>query len=84
LSDLERLTDAMIILRKGGLLTEGTTAGLVERHVQVEFISESAALQNTPGLTVAEHDGDRWRAFLYTELCSLEELIRRGATRLRS
>jgi ABC-2 type transport system ATP-binding protein len=83
LSDLERFTDAVGILHKGRLLTEGTTAGLVERHVQVEFISESAALRNTPGLTVAENEGNRWRALLDKEVCSPEELVRRGASQMR-
>ncbi|MEI6714681.1 MAG: ABC transporter ATP-binding protein [Verrucomicrobiota bacterium] len=84
LSDLERFTDHVGILHKGRLLAEGATAELVERHMQVEFTCERTVLENVPGLTIAEHNENRCRAILDTDLCSLEILEQHGACEVRS
>jgi ABC-2 type transport system ATP-binding protein len=80
LSDLERFTDRVGILHKGRLIAEGTTAELVERHVQSEFTTENAeSFARVPGLTMQEQDGTRWRAVLDTVLCPPASLATRGA-----
>lgn len=85
ISDLERFADRVGVLHKGRLVAEGSTAELVDRHVQAEWVAENAdAFAHTPGLTVQERDGPNWRAVLDTLTCPLHTLELRGARDVRT
>ena len=85
LSDLERFTDHIGMLHKGKLVVENATAELVGRHLRVEFTAEdSVGLAETPGLTVQERDGNRWRAVIDTAVCSPAALAERGVRDLET
>ena len=85
ISDLERFADRVGVLHKGRLVAEGSTAELVDRHVQAEWVAENAdAFAHTPGLTVQERDGPHWRGVLDTLTCPLHTLELRGARDVRT
>lgn len=85
ISDLERFADRVGVLHKGRLVAEGSTAELVDRHVQAEWVAENAdAFAHTPGLTVQERDGPNWRGVLDTLTCPLHTLELRGARDVRT
>ncbi len=85
ISDLERFADRVGVLHKGRLVAEGTTAELVDRHVQAEWVAENAdAFAHIPGLTVQERDGANWRAVLDTLTCPVHSLESRGARDVRT
>ena len=85
ISDLERFADRVGVLHKGRLVAEGSTAELVDRHVQAEWVAENAdAFAHTPGLTVQERDGPNWRGVVDTLTCPLHTLAARGARDVRT
>ena len=85
ISDLERFADRVGVLHKGRLVAEGSTAELVDRHVQAEWVAENAdAFAHIPGLTVQERDGPNWRAVLDTVTCPIHSLEPRGARDVRT
>lgn len=85
ISDLERFADRVGVLHKGRLVAEGSTAELVDRHVQAEWVAENAdAFAHIPGLTVQERDGANWRAVLNTVTCPIHSLESRGARDVRT
>jgi ABC-2 type transport system ATP-binding protein len=85
ISDLERFADRVGVLHKGRLVAEGSTAELVDRHVQAEWVAENAdAFAHTPGLTVQERDGPNWRGVVDTLTCPLDTLAARGARDVRT
>jgi ABC-2 type transport system ATP-binding protein len=84
ISDLERFADQVGILHQGRLLMTGTPAELTERHLQVEFQTDSPALRKLPGLTLQEQDGHRWRGVLDTHTTTLAILQQNGIRDLHS
>ncbi|TDU81487.1 ABC-2 type transport system ATP-binding protein [Prosthecobacter fusiformis] len=84
ISDLERFADHVGILHQGRLLTEGTPADLMQRHVQVEFLCEDPAIRHLPGLFVQENAAARYRAVMDTQTTSIRALTDKGAGEIRS
>lgn len=84
ISDLERFTDQISILHQGRLLMTGTTADLVERHLQVEFHCSAPSIRRTPGLTIQEMEGTQYRAILDTQVTTTNALASQGAGLVRS
>jgi ABC-2 type transport system ATP-binding protein len=67
LSDLERFTDHIGLLKNGRLMLEGRTDEVVERYQLVEFFTRNGAELQTPapeGLILLRGSGNRWQGLL--------------------
>jgi len=82
LSDLERFTDHIGLLKEGRLLLEGRTDEVVERYQLVEFFTPNGAGLQSPapqGLTLLKGSENRWRGLLDQQSGAREWLQQQGA-----
>jgi ABC-2 type transport system ATP-binding protein len=83
LSDLERFTDHIGMIKNGRMLVEGPTSAVTERYRMVDLVGGGAfdpqILAANAGITVQSHEGNRWRALVDCDRAPLRELAARGA-----
>jgi ABC-2 type transport system ATP-binding protein len=83
LADLERVADHIGMIKDGRLLVEGPTSAVTERYRLVDLVANGAfdprAFAAIPGITIQQHDGDRWRVLVDGRHLSLGGLAGRGA-----
>jgi len=83
LSDIERFTDHIGLIKNGQLLLEGRTDEIVERFRMADFFTaDDGALPHRDGLTVVRREQNRWRALLDQRSGAQDWLHSRGATQL--
>jgi ABC-2 type transport system ATP-binding protein len=81
LSDLERLTDHVGMIKNGRMVFEGSTAEVVERYRMVDVIaSQPVDLRARPGVVVQTNEGSRWRLLVDQRTASPEKLGSLGLT----
>jgi ABC-2 type transport system ATP-binding protein len=81
LTDLERFTDHIGMIKQGRLILEGATGDVVGRYRMVDFIVRGPVdFADRPGVVVQERQGDRWRVLVDRTRASLEWLTSHGAT----
>ena len=62
LTDLERFTDHIGMIKNGRMLLEGTTSDIIERFQMVDLVGDQEIILPThPGLYPQEHTRNRWR-----------------------
>jgi ABC-2 type transport system ATP-binding protein len=80
LSDLERFTDHIGMIKDGRMLIEGPTSEMVERYRMVDFICPNGSgLVGMEGVFIQRRDGDRWRVVMDTSGRRLEMIEAQGA-----
>ena len=82
LSDLERFTDHIGLLKNGRLLLEGRTDEIVERYQLVEFFTPNGTGLQSPapeGLILLKGSENRWRGLLDQQSGAREWLQQQGA-----
>ncbi len=80
LTDIERFTDHVGMIKDGAMLLEGPTGDIVERFRVVDFeYNNGAPPPAVPGAYMQERSGNRWRALLDTEAGAREALQAKGA-----
>jgi len=65
LSDIERFTDHIGLIKDGKLLLEGRTDEVVDRYRLAEFFAENGTeFHNQPGLIIVRREQNRWHAVI--------------------
>lgn len=85
LSELERFTDHLGMLKHGKLLVEGRTDELVDRYRFAEFFTSNGAGFHSPapeGLIILRCSDNRWRALLDQQSSAQEWLKAQGVEEL--
>ena len=83
LTDLERFTDHIGMIKNGKLLLEGPTCEVVERFQLMDFVTErDRNFAGAPGFFVQKHESERWRALVDTRQNSVETMMQRGARQI--
>jgi ABC-2 type transport system ATP-binding protein len=80
LTDLERFADHIGMIRKGRMMFEGPTAGLVDRFRMVDVAARTGARAiDQEGVFIQYQDGARSRVLLDRRAVSIERLEAQGA-----
>jgi ABC-2 type transport system ATP-binding protein len=85
LSDIERFTDHVGLLKQGKLLLEGRTDQVVERYRLAEFFTTNGTTLQTPapeGLIILKWNENRWHALLDQQSGAQDWLQRQGAQQI--
>lgn len=81
LTDIERFTDHVGMIKNGRMLLEGPTGEIVERFRMVDFVhANGLEPPQQGGLYVQERTGDRWRVLVDTHGDGQDWLRSRGVT----
>jgi len=81
LTDLERITDHVGMIKSGRMIFEGATSDVVERFRMVDVeATHAAALAEQAGITVQETEGLRGRVLVDQRQVSVDHLRARGVT----
>ncbi len=85
LSDLERLTDHVGMIKGGKMVLEGLTSEIVEAYRLVDFTSdESHPWEPAPGWHVQKREHNRWRVLVDTRQHDLDRLSERGGRQINA
>jgi ABC-2 type transport system ATP-binding protein len=83
LSDIERFTDHIGLIKNGKLLLEGRTDEIVERFRMADFFTSNGLdLPTREGFTILRREQNRWRALLDQKSGVEDWLQTRGATQI--
>ena len=81
LTDVERFTDHLGMIKDGRMLFEGATADVIARFRVVDLVATGTIpVAAHPGVVVQRRDGERWRVLVDLQRTSLERLKLLGVT----
>jgi ABC-2 type transport system ATP-binding protein len=81
LSDIERITDHVGMIKSGQMIFEGATTDVVERFRMIDIdATHAAALADQAGITVQETEGLRGRVLVDQRQVTIDHLRARGVT----
>ncbi len=79
LTDIERFTDHIGMIKNGKMLLEGPTSDIVERFCMIDCIYDNGLLEQTNGVYPQEHSNNRWRALIDLQSDAQSRLKSMGA-----